>query len=167
VLAEYADPAALLAAIRQLRAAGALRLEAYTPYPIHELDAALGQRRSPLAIAAGIGGLLGALGGYFLQWYLVAYLYPVDLGDRPPHMPLAFVIITIEMGFLFGGLTVFFACLFAARLFKLWDPVFDAEGFESHTRAGFWLAVGDADPAFEDVLRRTAPLRVSRFGGRP
>jgi hypothetical protein len=166
-LAEYADPAALIAAIRRLREAGAQKLEAYTPYPVHGLDEALGQRRSPLAIAAGVGGLLGAVGGYFLQWYLVAYLYPVDLGDRPPHMPLAFVIITIEMGFLFGGLTVFFACLFAARLFKLWDPVFDAEGFESATRAGYWLAIADTDPAFEDVLRRTEPRRISGVGGRP
>ena len=33
-------------------------------------------------------------------------LYPLDEGGRPPHMPLPFTIITVEMGFLFGALAV-------------------------------------------------------------
>src|SRR5205085_2986897 len=113
-----------------------------------EIDRALGARRSPLAIAAGVGGLAGAIGGYCLQWLLLAYLYPVDAGGRPPNMPLPFTIITIEMGFLFGALSVCAAFFIGARLFKLWDPIFDVPGFESATRAGFWLAVDASDPAW-------------------
>ena len=169
IIAEYADKPALLAAIRTVRGWGFTSLEAFTPYPVLELDDALGVKRSPLALAAGIGGLVGALSAYALQWFLVAYLYPIDAGSRPPHMPLPFVIITIEMGFLFGALTVTVAFLIAARLVKLWDPVFDVPGFESATRAGFWLAIGDRDPLWDhavvdQVMRGTGARHVHPFG---
>lgn len=169
IAAEYLSAEAIVEAIRALRGRGVERIEAYSPVPSREIDAALGAPRSPLAIAAGIGGLAGAVGGYALQWLLVAYLYPVDVGSRPPHMPLPFTIITIEMGFLFGALAVVLAFVIGARLFKLWDPIFEVPGFESATRAGFWLAV-EADPAWdraavEATLRDTGANRVHGFGG--
>ncbi|HEX5063537.1 MAG TPA: DUF3341 domain-containing protein [Kofleriaceae bacterium] len=170
IAAEYLTKESLLAAIRAMRARGLVQLEAYTPVPFREVDAALGARRSPLAIAAGIGGLAGAVGAYFLQWLLVAYLYPIDLGSRPPHMPLPFTIITVEMGFLVGALTVFVAFVIVSRLFKLWDPIFDVPGFESATRAGFWLAVGADDPAWDrdaitHALQAIRPTQLHGFGG--
>ncbi len=172
IAAELPDEASLIAAIRALRDHGWTRLAAYSPMPVAAIDAALGRPRSSLSIAAGIGALVGAVAAYALQWYLVAYLYPIDLGGRPPHMPLPFVIITVEMGFLIGALTVFFAFLIAARLFKLWEPIFEVPGFESATRAAFWVAIDARDPAFDrdqivDVLRRTDATRVSGFGGVP
>ncbi len=168
--AEYTELATIIAAIRALRARGFTRLEAFAPYPEHALDAALGARRSPLSIAAGIGGLAGAVGGYFLQWWLVAYLYPVDVGVRPPHMPLPFTIITVEMGFLLGGLVVFCALFVAARLLKLWEPICDVRGFESATRDAFWLAIDARDPqwngdALVALLRESGARQIHGFGG--
>jgi hypothetical protein len=163
--AEYLTLAAIVAAIRSVRARGVTELEAYTPVPSDAIDAALGAPRSPLSIAAGIGGLVGAVGGYALQWLLVAYLYPLDVGSRPPHMPLAFTIITVEMGFLFGALFAVVAFAFACRLGRLWDPIFEVPGFESATRAGYWLAVGTTDPAIEAALAETRPAQLHRFGG--
>jgi hypothetical protein len=168
--AEFLSTESLVSAIRMLRGRGVHRLEAYTPVPSHEIDAALGARRSPLAIAAGLGAIAGAVGGYFLQWLLVAYLYPVDVGSRPPHMPLPFTIITIEMGFLLGALTAVVAFVIASRLFRLWEPLFEVPGFESATRAAFWLTVDARDPAWdrpaiEAALRDTGANRVHAFGG--
>jgi hypothetical protein len=170
VVAEYGDADALLVAIHVVRSRGYTALEAYTPFSVHGIDEALGAKRSPLSLAAGIGALGGAAGAYALEWYLVAHLYPLELGGHPPHMPLPFLIITIEMGFLFGGLTVFFACLTAARLFRLWDPICEVPGFESATRDGFWLAVGADDPKWdrdeiERVIGGTGARVVHGFGG--
>jgi len=170
IAAEYGSQDELIVAIRRLRARGITRLEAYTPMPSDAIDAALGQKRSPLAIAAGAGGLLGAATAYFLQWLLVAYLYPVDAGGRPPHMPLPFAIITVEMGFLFGALVVFVAFVVASRLFALWQPIFDVPGFESATRAAFWIAVDASDPRWDrdaviDLVLATRATRVHGFGG--
>jgi hypothetical protein len=171
IAAEYETLSSLVAAAHAVRARGVVGVEAYTPFAVPELDHVLGAKPSPMAIITGIGATCGALGGYGLQWLLNAYLYPVQSGGRPPHMPLAFVIITIEMGFLLGGLAAFFGCLAVARLVKLWDPVFDIPGFESETRASYWLAV-DADdprydaPAIAAALRQADATRVERFGDR-
>jgi hypothetical protein len=170
IVAEYADAPSLVRAIRAVRERGFTRIEAFSPFPIEAIDRALGARRSPLAVAAGLGGVFGAAAAYALQWWLVAYLYPIDLGGRPPHMPLPFVIITIEMGFLIGALAVFVAWVVASRLFKLWEPLFDVEGFESVTRDGFWLAIGSDDPQWSrssvmEIVSATAPLRAHGFGG--
>ena len=172
IAAEFPDEVSLLAAIRAMRDHGWTDLEAYSPMPVPAIDAALGKSRSSLSVAAGIGALAGAGGAYFLQWYLVAYLYPIDLGGRPPHMPLPFVIITIEMGFLIGALTVFVAFLIASHLFKLWEPIFDVPGFESASRDCFWLAISGDDPAFDrdqivEVLHRAEAGHVAGFGGIP
>lgn len=168
IAAEFADEATLLAAIHRVRDHGLTRLETYGPVPSEAIDLALGKERSSLSVAAGIGGLCGAAGAYALQWFLVAYLYPVDLGGRPPHMPLPYLIITIEMGFLFGALAVFVAFLVACRLVRLWDPINDVPGFESATRDHFWLAIDGDDPALDqlgDALDDAA--RVAPFGGAP
>ena len=170
IAGELPDEHALLETIRILRERGYTHLDAFSPYLIHDLDLALGRGRSSLLLATGIGALCGAVGAYALQWYLVAYLYPIDLGGRPPHMPLPFLIITIEMGFLIGALTTFVAFLIVARLFKLWDPVFDIPGIESATRDRFWVAVDGDDERFDrdalaDLLRDAGAARVTTFGG--
>ncbi len=168
IAAEFPDEPTLLEAIDAARERGVSRMEVYAPVPSEHIDAALGKQRSKLSIACGLGALFGAAGAYFLQWYLVAYLYPIDLGGRPPHMPLAYVIITVEMGFLFGALVVFVAFLIAARLVRLWDPISDVPGIESATRDKFWLAIDGTDPALDqlgDALEGAG--RVATFGGMP
>jgi hypothetical protein len=169
VIAEVPQAEDLFPAIHALRDRGLTRLEAFTPYPIDGLDRALGARRSTVSFITAAGGLAGASGGYFLQWLLNAYLYPVNSGGRPPHMPLAFVPITIEMGFLLGGLAAFFAALGLGRLVKLWAPVMEVPGIESATRGGFWIAVDADDPRYaaelvEAELLRTGAIQVATFG---
>ncbi|MFZ1376127.1 MAG: quinol:electron acceptor oxidoreductase subunit ActD, partial [Geothrix sp.] len=48
VLGIFDTPNALMAAIPKARAANLGTVEAYTPYPIHGIDEALGLRKSPL-----------------------------------------------------------------------------------------------------------------------
>jgi hypothetical protein len=170
IAGELPDEHAMLDAIRRVRERGCTRIDAFAPYLVHDLESALGRKRSSLSLVTGIGALCGAAGAYALQWYLVAYLYPIDVGGRPPHMPLPYLIITIEMGFLIGALATFVAFLIASRLFKLWDPVFDIPGFESATRDRFWVAIDGDDEHFDreglaDLLRAAGASRVSTFGG--
>lgn len=172
VFAEYADPDALIRAIRTLREQGYSRLDAHTPYPIEDVRRALGKRRSRLPVMIFVVGMLAAGGAYALQWYLVAYLYPLDVGGRPPHMPLAFVIITFEMGILFSAFAAFFGVLYKARLLRLWDPVFELEGFGDTSIDRHWVRVSESDPEFStdgttELLASTGALRVLQERGEP
>ncbi|NUO51776.1 MAG: DUF3341 domain-containing protein [Polyangiaceae bacterium] len=163
VFAEYPSMDALLQAIDRLRDLGHQKLDVRAPYAGDELRQALGHRRSILPWIVLAGGLLGAGGAYFLQWYLVAYLYPLNTGGRPPQMPLAFFVITFEMGVLGAALSGFAAFLWGARLFRLYDPSFEVEGIESASVDRFWLRLPSTDDDGERLDRdiaETSPLRV-------
>ncbi len=171
-LAEYGEADALLATIPALSARGHRVVEAYTPYPVEGLDEALGRGPSRLPWLVFAVALGAALAAYALQWLLNAYLYPLNVGHRPPHYPLSFVPITFEMGILFGAFTAVFGVLLAARLMRLWDPVFEVEGFDSATNDAFWLALrtreggtrpaAEATTSVEDELRASGARRVLR-----
>jgi hypothetical protein len=171
LLAELTSPEQLVAALRALRERGYRRLDAYTPYPLSEAELAVEPRRSRLPVLVFLGGMAAAAGAYSLQWFLNAYLYPLDVGGRPPHMPLAYMIITFEMGILFAGFTAFLGALAAAGATRLWDPVFEVEGFERAAIDRFFLEVEHTDVHFDESrttaeLMELGALRVTRFGRR-
>lgn len=154
MLAELADEDAIAAAIRRLYEAGYRQLEVYMPFPSHEVEEALGKRRSRLPLAIFVFGTCGAAAAYFLQWLLVGYLYPLDVGGRPPSFPLLFVIITFEMGILAAALCAFFGTLIVGRLVRLTDDVQGTPGFSSATGERFWLEVSARDPMFDPERTR-------------
>ncbi|MGE0871868.1 MAG: DUF3341 domain-containing protein [Kofleriaceae bacterium] len=167
VYAEYATASELLAAIERLVPDRLGRIEAYTPYPVPGIDRALGARPSRLSISVFAGGMGAAATAYGLQWLLDGYLYPLDVGGRPPHFPLAFVPITFEMGVLFASLTAVAAVLIGGRLARLWHHSNEVEGIESSTASGFWLELEHLDPAndlamIEARVRATNPRAMRR-----
>ncbi|HEX7836422.1 MAG TPA: DUF3341 domain-containing protein [Kofleriaceae bacterium] len=172
ILAEYEDEHAIARAIHQLRERGYIRLDAYLPFPSIEVEEALAQPRSRLSLAIFGAGMVAAGTAYALQWLLVAHLYPLVVGGRPPHFPLAFVIITFEMGVLFASLTAFFGVLRLGRLVRLTDAVQGTPGFDSATRDRFWLEVSARDPKFDAdrtraELGETGAVRVESPEGTP
>jgi hypothetical protein len=163
---EFVDPHRFLGAIASLRGEGHQGLEAYAPYPLHGLDAALGAPPSRLPRVVFAVGLAAAAGAYGLEWLLDAYLYPLDVGGRPAHFPFAFVPISFEMGVLFAGFAAFFGVLWLGRLGRLWQPIFEVERIESVTRDGFWLELAANDPALDlealaERLRQAGAVRVT------
>ena len=170
-MAEFADPEQLASAIGELSHEGFTQLEAYTPYSTEVVREALGRSRSRLSWLVCAAGMAGAGGAYLLQWYLVAYLYPLNVGGRPPHMPLALVPITFEMGVLAASFTAFFGVLFGGKLVRLWHPVFEVEGFESASVDKFWLHIRVFDEPgerehLERELQRAGALRSVFVPGR-
>jgi hypothetical protein len=154
MFAELASEDDAVRAIERLHDAGYRRLEAYMPYPSQAIEEALGHR-SRLPYVIFVIGIGAALGAYGLQWLLVAHLYPLVVGGRPPHFPLAFVVIAFEMGVLFASLTAFGGTLAAGKLVRLTDDVQGIPGFTTVTRDHFWLEVSTRDPAYdEDAARR-------------
>ena len=83
LLAEFDNPTALVEAARSARAAGYRRLDAYTPFPVEELSEALGYRKTAMPLVVLIGGIIGCVGGYALQYWTSAIDYPLNVGGRP------------------------------------------------------------------------------------
>jgi hypothetical protein len=167
VIAEFDSPAALLAAARRARAAGYRRLTAYSPFPIDELPEALGYSEGtgirPIVL---LGGIVGALSGYLLQWWTSAVDYPINVGGRPYNSWQMFIPIVFEMMVLFGALFGLVGLFVLNGLPMPYHPVFNVPGFEGATRDRFYLCVEARDPRFDrDDARRflltLEPLEVS------
>ena len=67
LLAEFDSATAIVNAARRTREAGYTKIDAYTPFPIHEMDAALKLPRTRLPWLVLGGGLTGLAGGFGLQ----------------------------------------------------------------------------------------------------
>jgi hypothetical protein len=165
VLAEFEIEGALLDAARALRAKGQRRLDIHSPYPLHGADEALDLPRSTVPLVALVAGVTGAVVGYFLQWYTVAYDWPLNVGNRPPHSPPAFIPVTFELGILFAALAIFLGLLFAYFRFpRVHHPVFEVEAFRSASIDALWLSAEvdgkEAEPLAAD-LRRMGARHVS------
>jgi hypothetical protein len=154
IYVELESVEALVAAIEKARAQGFARLGAFTPFPSDAVEHALALPRSPLPRWIFGAAALGAAGGYGLQWLLEGQLYPLNVGSRPPHFFLPFVVITFEMGVLAAGLTAFLGALLAARVFILNEPLRRVPGIESLTNDRFWLAIELSEPS--DAARAEA-----------
>ena len=165
LMAEYASAEALVAAAQSAHDAGYLHAEAYAPYAIEGLAEAIGFGGSRIPAITLAGGLVGGIGGYFMQWYSAVVSYPQDIGGRPLHSWPSFVPVTFEMTVLGAALAAFAGVLLANGLPRLAHPVFDAPDFELASRNRFFLFLRTDDPAFDDAKARALlaagrPLRI-------
>jgi hypothetical protein len=165
LLAEFATTDALLDAARQAREAGFRNVEAYAPFPVEGLDEAVGFRGNRVPLAALIGGILGGVGVYFLQWYAAVIDYPLNIGGRPLHSWPAFIPATFELTILGASLAAVFGMLWMNGLPRLRHPLFDVPQFDLATRNRFFLCLPARSPGFDAdrgraLLERLDPLLV-------
>jgi hypothetical protein len=165
VLAEFELEHALLGAVRVLRGKGHHALDIHSPYPLHGADEALGLRRSTVPLVALVAGVVGACTGYFIQWYMNAFDWPINVGGRPPHSAPAFIPVTFELGVLFAALAIFGGLLFGYFRFpRVHHPAFEVEAFRSASIDALWLSAevdgAHAEQVAQD-LRKLGARQVS------
>ncbi len=148
VMAEFAGPNDLVAAARKVYSLGYRRINGYSPYPIEELSEAIGFTHTRLPLIVFIGGLLGGLGGYFMQYYMEVIDYPLNVGGKPLHSWPAFIPITFECIVLAAAFSAVLGMLVLNRLPQPYHPVFNVPNFAMATRDRFFLAVEANDPKF-------------------
>jgi len=151
VLALYPSAQALLDAVPRVRERGLGRLEAYTPFPVHGLDEALGLKRSPLGAMVFGMGILGAFLALVFQWWTSAVDYPVRIGGKALFSWQAFVPIMFEVMVLLAAFTAGLGMLFLLnRLPWFGHPILHTRAIAAITRDRFALAI-EADGGELDV----------------
>jgi hypothetical protein len=169
LMAEFDDPNALVVAAHRAHEAGYRRMDAYSPFPIEELHHALGLRHTRLPLIVLIGGLVGCLGGYALQYWVSAVTYPLNVGGKPFHSWPAFIPVTFECTILAAALSAVFGMLALNGLPMPYHPVFNVPRFALASRNRFFLCVEARDPKFDlqatrQFLETLGPREVSTVG---
>lgn len=154
LLAEFDSPDGLVAAIRRVRAAGYDQLEAFSPVPVEEAWEALGSRRTGVPLFTLLGGLIGALVGYAIQYYTNVLDYPLNVGGRPLHGWPAFAVTTIELGILGAALGAAVGMLALNGLPRPHHPVFNVPAFDLASQTRFFLCVRSTDPQYDPAATR-------------
>ena len=149
LMAEFQDPSDVVAAARAVRAEGYRKVDAYSPFPIEELNEALGFHRSWLPPLVLIGGVLGAAGGFGLQYWASVIEYPMNIGGKPYLSWPAFIPPTFETTILLAALTAVLGMLALNGLPEPYHPVFNVPSFALASRDRFFLCIEAADPKFQ------------------
>src|SRR5829696_5671478 len=149
LLAEFDSPTELVDAANVVREAGYIKTDAFSPFPIHEMDEALGIKRSILPVLVFFGGITGLLLGVGLQVFVHYIDYPLNVGGRPLLSFPSFVPPSYELTILLAGFTAVFGMLFLNGLPRPYHPVFNVPRFALATREKFFLVIETDDSEFE------------------
>ncbi|HEV2210337.1 MAG TPA: DUF3341 domain-containing protein [Verrucomicrobiae bacterium] len=166
LMAEFEDHEQLLEATKRAYMQGYREMDAYAPFPVEGLAEALGREGSLVPLITLVGGMAGGLGGYFMEWYSMARLYPLNVGGRPHNSWPNFIPVTFELTVLIASLSALTAMLVLNRLPQPHHPVFNVPEFRRASIDRFFLSIETEDPAFErgptwKFLESLKPLKVT------
>jgi hypothetical protein len=165
-MAEFDNPTALVNAARAARSEGYRKFDAYSPFPIEELNDALHLHKNKLPLIVLAGGIIGLLAGYLLQYYVTVWHFPLNIAGRPLHSWPAYIVITFEMTMLFAALAAVFGLIALCGLPMPYHPVFNVPRFATASRNRFFLCIESTDELYDairtsDFLRSLKPTEVS------
>ena len=165
VIAEFADAQSLLDAATAAREEGYKELDAFSPFPIHGLAEAVGFHRSRLSTIVLTMGLIGGIGGFFMQWYANVISYPLNIGGKPYNSWPAWIPITFECAILLAAFGAVFGMLALNGLPMPYHPVFNVPRFDQASRDKFFLVIQARDPKFQldevrDFFDRLNPREI-------
>jgi hypothetical protein len=150
LMAEFSEVTTLVDAAKRTHAEGYRRVDAFTPFPVHELFDALklDDKRLPLAVL--LGGMTGCAAGFGLCYWVSVIAYPLNVGGRPFNSWPSFIPITFEVTILLASLTAVLSLIVLNGLPMPYHPVFNVKRFAEHaSQDGFFLAIEAEDPKFD------------------
>lgn len=149
LLAQFDNPATLIHAAEKIRDAGYKEFDCHSPFPIHGMDDAMGEKKSKVSLIAGIGAIIGGGSMVALTYWVGEYGYPMVISGKPyfayqAYFPVVFAIAVLLAAF--GSLFGFMALM----KLRFHHPVFYSDRFAKVTDDGFFVSIEAEDPQFDE-----------------
>ena len=144
-MAEYQDENNLLAAARKVRDSGYTKTDAFTPFPVHGIDEALGIKPTILPFIVLCAGFIGLATALLMQWWTNGFDYKYIISGKPFGITPASIPIAFELTVLFSAFTAFLGMIALNSLPKFSNPVFTNPRFDRATNDRFFLYVEATD----------------------
>jgi len=157
VLGHFFEPAEALAAAEKVRDSEWTHFDFLTPFPIHGLEEAMGQRRSWIPWITVALAILGILAGFGLQSWIMTMDWPMNYGGKPFFAWPSFIPITFELMVLFAAIGSAVIAIIAGKRDTIPQPppMVIATG-ATVDRFVVWISA--TDPQF-DAVRATEFVR--------
>jgi hypothetical protein len=149
LMAEFTTPEPLLAAARRCREEGYRHMDAYSPMPVDGLADAIGFRTSWIQRIVLVAGILGAIGGFSLCWWMTVVAYPHIVAGRPLNSWPAYIPITFECMVLVACVSAVLGMFALNGLPQPYHAVFNVPAFARASRDRFFLCIEASDPKFD------------------
>jgi len=149
VVADFASPDTLLDAVRAARAQGYTKMEAYTPFPIHGIDEAMGAKQSILGYIVLCGSATGLTTAILLQWWTGSISYPLVISGKPLFAFEFGFPIMFELTVLLSAFAAVFGMLGLNGLPRLNHPIFNYSGVAGSSDDRFLLVIEASDKKFD------------------
>jgi len=149
LLAEFPSPQTIFTACESVRDEGYRHWDAHTPFPVHNLDKAMGVPASKVPWIVLAMALFGMVAGFTLQWWTTAVDYPIMIAGKPFVAWPAWVPVTFELTILFGAFGAVFGMFGLNRLPTLHHPIFNSDRFEAASDDKFFISIEARDPLYD------------------
>jgi len=161
VVAEFTEAPAFFHAAERCRDAGYTKWDAYSPFPVHGMEEAMGIKRTKLPLMAFGAAVTGVAFALLMQYFMnsdifgTSWNYAFIVQGKPPTAWEAYIPITFEFGVLFTAFTCLFGMLMLNGLPRFHHPLFNSERFLRVSNDRMIIAIEANDPAFDpDATRR-------------
>ncbi len=156
LLAQFDDPETLVAACERARDAGYQKFDAYSPFPVHGIDPAMGIRRTRLPFFVLAIGLTGCVMALLMQYYMntvdwtkifpgyAFYISGKPIFSVPANIPVTFEVIILSSAF-----ATFFGMWIFNRLPRFAHPLHRIDRFRRATNDRFFLMVESTDAKYD------------------
>lgn len=149
VVAEFTDDRDLVEAAHAMRTQGYSKMDAFSPFPVHGIDEAIGNPPSKLGWIVLCCGTLGAISALSLIWWTGAVNYPLDIGGKPMFAIEFSIPVTFELTVLFSAFAAVLGMFALNKLPQYYHPVFNFSQYHRATDDRFLLMIDATDPRFD------------------
>ena len=149
-LGDFYTPDEALAAAEKVRDSKYTHFDFLTPFPIHGIEDAMGQKRSWVPFVSALLAFAGILAAQALLNYTMVIDWPMNYGGKPANAWPSFVPITFELMVLFSGIGSAIVAIAAGKRDTIPQPhpmLFKTGA----TVDRFVLWISETDPEFSEA----------------